>query len=67
MKLVANKAPIALQLAEKIIEQGSQRSLADGLRMEIDHVTEIFRTTDALLGLKFRAKRQLGQPTFVGH
>ncbi len=66
MKLVASKAPVALRIAQHIIEEGSRRSLAEGLRLEIDHVTEIFSTADALLGLKFRAQRQLGQPTFSG-
>jgi enoyl-CoA hydratase/carnithine racemase len=66
MKLVANKGPIALAFAESIIERGSQRPLAEGLRMEIEHVTELFQTADALLGLQFRAKRQLGQPVFAG-
>ena len=66
MKLVAGKAPVALRLAETMIERGVERSLADGLQQEIDHVTEIFSTEDAMTGLTFRSGRQLGQPTFAG-
>jgi enoyl-CoA hydratase/3-hydroxyacyl-CoA dehydrogenase len=63
---LAQKAPCALRLAEQIIDQGSQLSLRDGLQLEIDHVEEIFSTEDAMRGLLFRARRQVGQPTFVG-
>jgi enoyl-CoA hydratase/carnithine racemase len=66
MRLVAGKAPIALRLAEWMIEEGMQRTLREGLQMEKDHVLEIFRTQDAYLGLSFRARRQVGQPPFAG-
>jgi enoyl-CoA hydratase/3-hydroxyacyl-CoA dehydrogenase len=66
MKLVAGKAPIALRLAEAMIDRGMQVSLVQGLQQEIDHVTEIFTTTDALTGLTFRSGKQLGAPAFVG-
>jgi enoyl-CoA hydratase/carnithine racemase len=63
---VLQKAPCALRLAEHIIDEGSQLPLNQGLQLEIDHVVEIFSTEDALRGLQFRAKRQVGQPSFLG-
>jgi enoyl-CoA hydratase/carnithine racemase len=66
MKQVGNKAPIALRLAEQMIEQGMRCTLAAGLQQEVDHVTEIFSTSDALLGLSMRAKKNMGNPPFVG-
>ncbi len=66
MKMVAGKAPIALRLAESIIDTGTQMPLEQGLRQEIAHVTELFSTADALTGLTFRTGRQLGSPTFEG-
>ena len=49
---VAAKAPIALRLASRLITAGAERPLADGLAMELEHLTEIFSTEDALAGLK---------------
>ncbi|MBN1587932.1 MAG: enoyl-CoA hydratase/isomerase family protein [Pirellulales bacterium] len=66
MKPVAAKGPIALRLAERLIEDGSRQTLAQGLQMEIDRVVEIFSTEDARRGLSFRANRQVGHPDFVG-
>jgi enoyl-CoA hydratase/carnithine racemase len=66
MKPVAAHGPVALRLAERLIEEGSRQSLAAGLQMEIDHVVEIFSTEDARRGLAFRANRQVGRPEFVG-
>ncbi len=66
MKLVAAKSPVALRMAERIIEEGSRTSLEAGLQLEVDHVIEIFSSEDAYRGLTFRAKRGLGQPDFAG-
>jgi enoyl-CoA hydratase/3-hydroxyacyl-CoA dehydrogenase len=66
VKQVAGRAPVALRLAELLIDEGSAHPLEEALRLEIDHVFEIFATTDAHLGLSFRAKKQLGQPAFSG-
>ncbi len=66
MKPVATKGPVALRIAERLIEEGSRRTLEAGLQMEIDHVVEIFSTEDARIGLSFRANRQVGRPEFVG-
>ena len=62
---MSQKAPCALRLVERIIDAGSQVPLSQGLQLEIDHVVEIFSTEDALRGLQFRAKRQVGQPSFL--
>ena len=66
MKQVASKGPEALRIAETIIDLGSQRTLAEGLQLEVDFCNEIFRTADALTGLTFRTLKQLGSPAFVG-
>jgi enoyl-CoA hydratase/3-hydroxyacyl-CoA dehydrogenase len=66
MRMVAGKAPIALRLAERLIEQGSRQSLEAGLQMEIDHVPEIYATEDARRGLSFCVNRQVGQAVFAG-
>jgi enoyl-CoA hydratase/3-hydroxyacyl-CoA dehydrogenase len=63
VKAVAGKAPIALRLAGRLIEEGSQRPLAEGLRMELDHLVEIFGTRDAYEGLSTLGKRA---PVFEG-
>ncbi len=66
MKLVSGKAPIALRLAESIIDEGMRMPLEQGLQQEIAHVTELFSTADALTGLTFRTGKQLGSPAFEG-
>ena len=60
---VRRKAPLALRLAERLIEEGSRVSLAEGLAMELEHLEEIFRTDDALEGLSSLGRRR---PTFRG-
>jgi enoyl-CoA hydratase/carnithine racemase len=67
MKAVATKAPVALRLVERIIDEGAQQPFEDALKLEIAYVTEVFSTTDAHLGLTFRVSRQLGNPDFTGH
>ena len=66
MKSVGAKAPIALRLAERIIEEGSRVSLEEGIQIELAHVFEVIGTQDAYRGLTFRAKGGLGQPGFTG-
>ena len=62
-KSLKRKAPIALHISDDLIEGGTEVPLADGLAMELDHLEEIFATTDALTGL-----RSLGgaPPVFEG-
>ncbi len=66
MRPVAAKGPLALRVAERLIDQGIQRSFDDGLQLEVDSVPEIFTSQDAYTGLSFRSKRGLGQPVFQG-
>ena len=66
LKSIAGKAPIALRLAERIIEDGLRGTLEAGLRLELDPIAEIFATQDAYLGLTFRAQKRFGKPTFRG-
>ncbi|MBN1627049.1 MAG: enoyl-CoA hydratase/isomerase family protein [Deltaproteobacteria bacterium] len=61
-KTLAGKAPIALKLANEIMDKGSQMSLRDGLKQEMDHLFEIFKTKDALTGLTSVGKK----PQFEG-
>ena len=63
MKAVAHKAPLALRLAAKLIDEGARVPLEQGLRMELDHVQEIFMTRDALTGLLSIGK---SRPVFEG-
>ena len=51
MKQLSRTAPIALKMAEKLIEATSDTNLYDGLSMELSQLHEIFGTSDALEGL----------------
>ena len=57
MRSVSVKAPIALTLAEWLIEEGSRRSLEEGLQLEIDHLGDVFSTADAYRGLMSCVRR----------
>ena len=63
VKKVANKAPIALRIAEQLIDQSSRSTLEEGLRMELEHLSEIFGTEDAYEGLSSLGKKK---PVFKG-
>ncbi len=63
MKRVAGKAPIALRLSQKLIDEGAKGTLAEGLAMELSHLHEIFGTKDAYEGLSTLGKKV---PVFVG-
>ncbi len=60
---LSRKAPVALRMANDIIERGAKMPLEQGLQLELDGLLEIFRTQDAYIGLK-----SLGgaAPTFIG-
>jgi enoyl-CoA hydratase/3-hydroxyacyl-CoA dehydrogenase len=63
-KMISYKAPLAIQMANKIIDEGSSLDLEKGLEVELSHLIEIFSTQDALEGLTSVVKRQ--RPTFKG-
>jgi len=62
-KIIAGKAPIALRLANQIIDTGYELPLSEGMKEELAHLNEIFSTADALKGLTSVGK---GMPTFEG-
>jgi enoyl-CoA hydratase/3-hydroxyacyl-CoA dehydrogenase len=63
-KTISYKAPLAIKLANQIIDEGSKVELNKGLEIELSHLSEIFSTEDALEGLNSVIKRQ--RPTFKG-
>jgi enoyl-CoA hydratase/3-hydroxyacyl-CoA dehydrogenase len=63
-KTISYKAPLAIQLANKIIDEGSQVDLSEGLEIELSHLGEIFSTEDALEGLNSVIMRK--RPEFKG-
>jgi enoyl-CoA hydratase/3-hydroxyacyl-CoA dehydrogenase len=62
-KAISRKAPLALSLVNRIMDEGLQKDIDAAIQLELDHVPEIFATKDALLGLK-----SIGvyQPQFAG-
>ncbi|MBU0516765.1 MAG: enoyl-CoA hydratase/isomerase family protein, partial [Proteobacteria bacterium] len=50
-KTIVYKAPLAVRLANRIIDEGYPLPLEEGLQKELDHLEEIFSTEDALEGL----------------
>jgi enoyl-CoA hydratase/3-hydroxyacyl-CoA dehydrogenase len=62
-KMISRKAPIALRLANQIIDEGYERPLKEAVKEELAHLEEIFSTADALTGLKSVGK---ARPTFEG-
>ena len=63
MKRVAGKAPVALCIAEQLIDEGAKKTLEEGLRLELGRLREIFGTQDAYEGLSTLGKRK---PSFKG-
>ena len=63
-KTISFKAPLAIKLANKIIDDGSRLDLNEGLDLELSHLSEIFSTQDALEGLNSVVMRQ--RPAFKG-
>lgn len=59
-KQAATKSPLALRLAEKLIDAGAAVSLAEGLQMELSHLGEIFSDPVAQSLLKARARQIAG-------
>ena len=63
-KMISYKAPLAIKLANNIIDEGSKLELNEGLELELGHLPEIFSTQDALEGLSSVIKRR--RPSFTG-
>ncbi len=62
-KIIAGKAPLALNLANRIMDTGYELPLKEGLKQELAHLNEIFSTADALTGLTSVGK---SRPVFEG-
>jgi enoyl-CoA hydratase/carnithine racemase len=56
-KTIAANAPIALNLANRIIDEGCELPLAEATKLELVHLNEIFSTADALTGLSNVGKK----------
>jgi enoyl-CoA hydratase/3-hydroxyacyl-CoA dehydrogenase len=63
-KTISYKAPLAIKIANKVIDEGSQLDLKEGLEIELSHLAEIFSTQDALEGLNSVIMRK--RPEFKG-
>jgi len=63
-KTISYKAPIAIKLANKIIDEGSKLELKKGLELELQYLSKIFSTKDALEGLNSVITRK--RPEFHG-
>jgi enoyl-CoA hydratase/carnithine racemase len=61
-KTLAAKAPIALKMVNEIMDKGFKLPLKDGLKEELAHLNEIFKTKDAFTGLSSVGKK----PQFEG-
>jgi enoyl-CoA hydratase/3-hydroxyacyl-CoA dehydrogenase len=64
VRQVRRKAPVALRIAERLIDEGLDQPLHEGLHMELEHLVEVFGTHDAHEGLSSVGTRE---PVFKGH
>jgi enoyl-CoA hydratase/3-hydroxyacyl-CoA dehydrogenase len=56
-KFIGYKAPIALKIANEIIDQQAEMSMEEAIELELDRLKDIFSTDDALLGLSNIGRR----------
>ena len=52
LKRLSRKAPIALKMANELIEAQSKVSVEEAIKLELDRLHDIFATKDALAGLQ---------------
>ncbi len=57
VKILSYKAPVALKLANQIIDEQKEVSIDEAMEIELAHNAEIMKTDDALLGLSNIGKR----------
>jgi enoyl-CoA hydratase / 3-hydroxyacyl-CoA dehydrogenase len=62
-KIVGFKAPLALKIANEIIDAQAVQSIAEGVETELDRLEEIFGSDDALEGLSSAGRKR---PEFKG-
>ncbi len=58
LKALGRKAPLALRIADDIIDRQAGLPMADAIEIELDRLPEIFSTADALEGLSSLGRRQ---------
>ncbi|MGD9209686.1 MAG: hypothetical protein PVI90_02870, partial [Desulfobacteraceae bacterium] len=58
IKSIGYKAPLALKMADKIIEAQKTLSIKAGIELELSLLKEIFQTADALEGLQSSLQRR---------
>ena len=58
MKTMGNKAPLALKLVNQIIDQQAKASPDEGIEIELDNLSVIFATADALEGLSSLGRKK---------
>lgn len=63
-KALGRKAPLALQAAAELIDGGAGKPLQQGLQLELDRLSAIFSSRDALVGLRSVTHRQ--RPEWTG-
>jgi enoyl-CoA hydratase/3-hydroxyacyl-CoA dehydrogenase len=57
-KIIGYKAPIALKLANEIINQQAGKSMAEAVEIELGRLTDSFCTADALEGLSSLGRKK---------
>ena len=62
-KVIGFKAPLALKVANEIIDQQAGKSIPDAIEIELDRLDEIWKTADALEGCSSLGR---GRPVFKG-
>ena len=63
LKIVGYKAPLALKLADEIIDAQQGKPMAEAVEIELSRLAEIFSTEDALEGLSSLGRKR---PEFKG-
>ncbi|MBW2151180.1 MAG: 3-hydroxyacyl-CoA dehydrogenase/enoyl-CoA hydratase family protein [Deltaproteobacteria bacterium] len=63
LKYLGYKAPLALRVANEIMDAQAGKPIADAIEIELDRLSEIFKTADALEGLLSVGRKR---PQFKG-
>ena len=64
-RALARKAPLALQIAARLVDEGASLPLRQGLDLELQSLPDIFASDDALIGLRSVLNRE--RPSWTGH
>ena len=57
-KILGYKAPLALKMANEIIDQQYGKPMAEAVEIELDRLEEVFSTADALEGLSSLGRKR---------